>query len=73
MEEAHQGGSPTPTGSRTPPFLAGEGKRRRGRRKSGLPPLSNSDQREGAPPSFWPLSSIPVWPNKAHILPDEFP
>ena len=28
MEEAHQGGSPTPTGSRTPPFLVGEGKRR---------------------------------------------
>ena len=25
------------------------------------------------PPSFWPLSSIPVWPNKAHILPGEFP
>ena len=25
------------------------------------------------PPSFWPLPSIPVWPNKAHILPGEFP
>ena len=25
------------------------------------------------PPSFWPLSSIPVWPNKAHIFPGEFP
>ena len=25
-----------------------------------------------APPSFRPLSSIPVWPNKAHILPSEF-
>ena len=25
------------------------------------------------PPSFWPLSSIPVWLNKAHILPGEFP
>ena len=56
MEEAHQGGSPTPTGSRTPPFLVGEGKRRRGRRKSGLPPLSNLDQRGGAGPLPFGLS-----------------
>ena len=29
MEEAHQGGSPTPTGSRTPPFLVGVGEKER--------------------------------------------
>ena len=69
-------GSPTPTGSTTPPFPCWsrrEGKRGRGGRKRGLHPLSNSDQRGGGcgrrPPSFWPLSSILVWPNKAHILP----
>ena len=47
-----------------------EGKRGRGRRKRGLHPLSNSDQRGGgcAPPSFWPLSSIPIWPNKAQYF-----
>ena len=30
MEEAHQGGSPTPTGSRTPPSLVGVGEKERG-------------------------------------------
>ena len=30
MEGAHQGGSPTPTGSRTPPFLVGVGEKERG-------------------------------------------
>ena len=48
--------------------------------KEGAPPKPNPNW-EGAgplsfllpPPSFWPLSSIPVWPNKAHILPGEFP
>ena len=59
-EEARQGGSPTPTGSRTPPFLVGEGKRRRGRRKSGLPPLSNSDQRGGA--GLLPFGLSPLFP-----------
>ena len=76
MEEAHQGGSATPTGSRTPPFLVGEGKRRsrtppflvgegkrrRGRRKSGLPPLSNSDQRGGACLLPFGLSLFPYGP-----------
>ena len=57
MEEAHQGGSPTP---RTPPFLVGEGKRRRGRRKSGLPPLSNSDQRGAA--RLPPFGLSPLFP-----------
>ena len=60
MEAAHQGGSPTPTGSRTPPFLVGEEKRRRGRRKRGLPPLSNSDQRGGA--GLLPFGLSPLFP-----------
>ena len=57
---ACQGGSPTPTGSRTPPFLVGEGKRWRGRRKRGLPPLSNSDQRGAAP--LLPFALSPLFP-----------
>ena len=60
MEEAHQGGSPTPTGSRTPPFLVGEEKRRRGRRKRGSAPLSNSDQRGGA--GLLPFGLSPLFP-----------
>ena len=60
MRRVRQGGSPTPTGSRTPPFLVGEGKRRRGRRKSGLPPLSNSDQRGGA--GLLPFGLSPLFP-----------
>ena len=35
MEEAHQGGSPTPTGSRTPPFLVGVGEKERGGEEQG--------------------------------------
>ena len=54
------GGSPTPTGSRTPPFLVGEEKRRRGRRKRGLAPLSNSDQRGGA--GLLPFGLSPLFP-----------
>ena len=45
---ARQGGSPTPTGSRTPPFLVGVGEGKEGReevKEKGVPPpsLSNSD------------------------------
>ena len=75
MEEACQGGSPTPTGSRTPPVLVGVGEKERegeGEAKGGCTPCPIRT-RGGVPPSFWPLSSIPVWPNKAHILPGEFP
>ena len=65
-------GSPTPTGSRTPPFLVGVGEERE--KEKGAAPLVQFGPEGGcAPPSFWPLSSIPVWPNKAHILPGEFP
>ena len=35
MEEARQGGSPTPTGSRTPPFLVGVGEKERGGEEEG--------------------------------------
>jgi len=51
MEEAHQGGSPTPTGSRTPPFLVGEGKGGEGEGKVGCPPCPIRT-RGGAQASF---------------------
>ena len=77
MEEAHQGGSSTPTGSRTPSFLVGVGeggKEGERRKEKGAAPLVQFGPEWGcAPPSFWPLSSIPVWPNKGYILPGEFP
>ena len=76
-EEARPRGSPTPTGSRTPSFLVqlGEGGKEGERRKErGAAPLVQFGPEGGRmPPPFWPLSSIPVWPNKAHILPGEFP
>ena len=61
MEEAHQGGSPTPTGSRTP-FLVGEGKRR-----SRTPPFlvgvgegkGEGERRKGAPPFPSPIRTRP--------------
>ena len=38
-EEGGQGGSPTPTGSRTPPFLVGIGEGKgEGERRKGAPP-----------------------------------
>ena len=42
-------------------------------KEKGAAPLVQFGPEGGAPASFWPLSSIPVWPNKAHILPGEFP
>ena len=43
-------------------------------KEKGAAPLVQFGPEGGcAPPSFRPLSSIPVWPNKAHILPGEFP
>ena len=71
-----KGGSPTPTGSRTPPSLVGVGEKERGGEeegKGGCTPCPIRTRGGRVPPSFWPLSSIPVWPNKAHILPGEFP
>ena len=35
MEKAHQGGSPTPTGSRTPPSLVGVREKERGGEEQG--------------------------------------
>ena len=50
------------------------GKEEERRNEKGAAPLVQFGPEGGcAPPSFWPLSSIPVWPNKAHILPGEFP
>ena len=70
-------GSPTPTGSRTPSFLVGVGeggKEGERRKEKGAAPLVQFGPEGGCvPPSFRPLSSIPIWPNKAHILPGEFP
>ena len=38
-------------------------------KEKGAAPLVQFGPEGGrAPPSFWPFSSIPVWPNKAHIL-----
>ena len=65
--------SPTPTGSRTPPFLVGVGERegRRRRKEGGTPSLVQFGLCLGREPS---LSSLfPLKPNKAHILPGEFP
>ena len=44
-----------------------------GEGKGGCPLVQFGPEGGRRPPSFWPLSSIPVWPNKAHILPGEFP
>ena len=45
-----------------------------GKKEKGAAPLVQFGPEGGRmPPSFWPISSIPVWPNKAHILPGEFP
>ena len=80
---AHQGGSPTPTGSRIPPFLVElgalpsnrsrrEGKGKEKRRKEGAPPLPLVQFRLSI--GGRSLSSLfPLKPNKAHLLPGEFP
>ena len=60
---ARQGGSPTPTGSRTPSFLVGVGeggKRGRGGRKGGPHSLSNSDQRGAV--RLLPFGLSPLFP-----------
>ena len=60
---ACQGGSPTPTRSRTPPSLVGVGeKERRGEEegKGGCTPLSNSDQTGGA--RLLPFGLSPLFP-----------
>ena len=65
-----------PSPSRIPPPLLELEKGKEGERKKerGVAPLVQFGPEGGRrPPSFWPLSSIPVWPNKAHILPGEFP
>ena len=63
---ARQGGSPTPTGSRTPPFLVGvgEGKGEGERRKGASPYPSPIRTRPwgGVRPPFEAFLSFPVWP-----------
>ena len=71
---APKGGSPTPTGSRTPPFLVGigEGKGEEERGK-GAPPLPSPIRTSpwgGVRPPFGAFVSFPVWPSKAQY---EFP
>ena len=74
MEEAHQGGSPTPTGSRTPPFLVGVGEGKgEGERRKGAPPFPSPIRTSpwgGVRPPFGAFLSFPVWPIKAQY---EFP
>ena len=66
---ARQGGSPTPTGSRTPPFLVGVGKGKgEGERRKGAPPLHSPWGGVRLP--FGAFLSFPVWPIKAQY---EFP
>ena len=72
--EARQGGSPTPTGSRTPPFLVGIGEGKgEGERRKGAPPLPSPIRTSpwgGVRPPFGAFLSFPVWPIKAQY---EFP
>ena len=74
MEEAHQGGSPTPIGSRTPPFLVGIGEGKgEGERRKGAPPFPSPIRTGpwgGVRPPFGDFLSFPVWPIKAQY---EFP
>ena len=68
---ARQGGSPTPTGSRTPPFLVGVGKGKGEGKRGGRHPLPSPIQTRhgGARPPLEALLSFPVWPIKAHYFP----
>ena len=71
-----QGGSPTPTGSRTPlfPIRSRRGKEEEGGRKErggGRPP-SQFGLGLGGHPSLAPFPSFPLRPNKAHIPPEGF-
>ena len=69
-----QGGSPTPTGSRTPPFLVGVGEGKgEGERRKGAPPFPSPIRTRpwgGVRPPFEAFLSFPVWPIKAQY---EFP
>jgi len=74
--EGHARRSPTPTGSRTPPFLVGIGEGKgEGERRKGAPPslVQFGLGLGGAQPALGSPSLFPLKPNKAHILPDEFP
>ena len=66
---ARQGGSPTPTGSRTPPFLVGvvEGKEKGEGRKGAPPPslVQFGPAHGGVRPQFEAFLSFSVWPIKA--------
>ena len=56
-------GSPTPTGSRTPSFPCWRRKEEEIEKEKGAAPLVQfGPEGERRPPSFWPLSSIPVTP-----------
>jgi hypothetical protein len=63
---ARQGGSPTPTGSRTPPFLVGVGEGKgEGERRKGAPPSLvqfGLVQGEGCGHPFGPYSPFPYGP-----------
>ena len=69
-----QGGSPTPTGSRTPPFLVGVGEGKgEVEGKKGAPPVPSPIRTSpwgGVRPPFGAFLSFPVWPIKAQY---EFP
>ena len=69
-------GSPTPTGSRIPPFPSWsrrEGRESEKRRKEGAPPLPLVQFGLGLGGRAACLSLSPLKPNKAHILLGEFP
>ena len=74
MERRAKGGSPTPTGSRTPPFLVGVGEGKgEGERRKGAPPFPSPIRTRpwgGVRPPFEAFLSFPVWPIKAQY---EFP
>ena len=73
----HALGSPTPTGSRIPPFPSSrsrrEGRGREKRRKEGAQPLPLVQFGLGLRVAPSLSSLFPLKPNKAHILPGEFP
>ena len=72
-----------PSPSRIPLLLCGVGEKKEGKRegvgegKGARRPLSPSPIRTlgggRAPPSLWPASSIPVWPNKAQYFSRRIP
>ena len=65
--------SPTPTGSRIPPFPSWTRREGRGEREEGkggaAPLVQFGPEGEGGRGLPWsPLSLSPLWPNKAHTL-----